>query len=158
MGVLDVRVGYHLSCFNGRLMIPMLTSSEVARVAAAMGMTVLAYTASPRLTPESRRDNRYILPGTGDPDGTLPASWHHGSDKASLHAFLSLDLDHIVISLPLTPQTTKLLGAEEFSVLSSHCTRPGSKPHLTNILQTTPCGIHPTSRSHRILARLALNM
>jgi phosphoglycerate dehydrogenase-like enzyme len=98
-----------------------------------MGMTVHAYTATPRLTPESRRDDGYTIPSTGDPDGVLPTSWHYGSDKASLHAFLSLDLDHLVVCLPLTSQTLKLLGAKEFSVLSSHCTRRGRKPFLTNI-------------------------
>ncbi|OXV05360.1 hypothetical protein Egran_06872 [Elaphomyces granulatus] len=96
--------------------------STVARVAAAMGMTIHAYTALTRSTPESRRDTGYSIPETGDPEGALPVSWHHGTDKASLHEFLSLDLDHVVIALPLTSQTIHLLGAEEFSVLSSHCT------------------------------------
>lgn len=114
--------------------LPSLTSLyTVAHVAVAMGMTVYAYTASPRHTPESRRDTGYIVPGTGDPDGTLPVYWHHGRSKAALHEFLSLDLDHLVICLPLTPQTTHLLGAEEYSILSSHCTRQGRKPYLTNI-------------------------
>lgn len=98
-----------------------------------MGMQVLAYTHSPRETPESRRDNGYIVPGTGDPDGTLPISWHHGSSKSSLHAFLAQDLDHLLVSLPLTPSTTQLLGAEEFALLSNSCTRRGRRPFLTNI-------------------------
>lgn len=96
-------------------------------------MSVYAYTASPRPTPESRRDTGYIVPGTGDKDGTLPVSWHHGTDKESIHSFLSLGLDHLVISLPLTPQTTHLLGVEEFALLSEHCSHPRSKPYLTNI-------------------------
>lgn len=99
----------------------------VGRVAVALGMQVLAYTASPRDTPESRRDKGYFVPGTGDPDGTLPISWHHGTDKESLRKFLAQDLDHVVVSLPLTPATTHLLGAEEFAVLSK------KKPFLTNI-------------------------
>ena len=111
----------------------MLKDMQVARVAVAMGMQVLAYTHSPRETPESRRDTGYIVPGTGDPDGTLPISWHHGSSKAALHDFLSQDLDYLLISLPLTAQTTHLLGAEEFTVLSSSCTRRGRKPFITNI-------------------------
>lgn len=105
----------------------------VAKVSAALGMTVHAYTASPRPTPSSRRDTGYIVPGTGDADGTVPVSWHHGIDKASIHAFLSLGLDHLVISLPLTPQTTHLIGAEEFSLLAANCTHPFSKPYVTNI-------------------------
>ncbi|KAL1981207.1 hypothetical protein VTN96DRAFT_2959 [Rasamsonia emersonii] len=105
---------------------------QIGRVAVALGMKVLAYTASPRDTPESRRDKGYIVPGTGDPDGTLPISWHHGTDKESLRAFLAQDLDHVVVSLPLTPATTHLLGAEEFAVLSSHSTGT-RKPFITNI-------------------------
>ena len=98
-----------------------------------MGMSVLAYTLSPRPTPESRCDSGYIIPGTGDPEGVLPISWHSGSSKSSLHDFLSQDLDHLLISLPLTAQTTGLLGAEEFSLLSKSCTRVGRRPFLTNI-------------------------
>ncbi|OJJ31230.1 hypothetical protein ASPWEDRAFT_688857 [Aspergillus wentii DTO 134E9] len=106
---------------------------QIARVSAALGMTVYAYTASPRTTPESRRDNGYIVPGTGDADGSIPVSWHHGTDKASIHSFLSLGLDHLVIAIPLTPQTTKLIGAEEFALLSAKSTNPYTKPYVTNI-------------------------
>ncbi|PGH26752.1 hypothetical protein AJ80_01516 [Polytolypa hystricis UAMH7299] len=106
---------------------------QIARVSVAMGMKVLAYTFSPRDTPESRRDTGYIVPDTGDPDGTLPISWHSGSDKASLHAFLSQNLDHLLISVPLTTQTTKFIGAEEISILSKSCTRTTRRPYITNI-------------------------
>lgn len=105
----------------------------VANVCAALGMTVHAYTASPRPTPASRRDTGYIVPGTGDADGLIPVSWHHGLDKASIHSFLCLGLDHLVISLPLTPQTTHLIGAEEFALLAANSTHPFSKPYVTNI-------------------------
>jgi phosphoglycerate dehydrogenase-like enzyme len=98
-----------------------------------MGMKVLAYTNSPRPTPESRRDKGYIVPGTGDPDGSLPIAWHSGASKAALHEFLSQDLDYILIAVPLTPETTGLLGAEEFQILSKSCTRVGRRPFLTNI-------------------------
>ncbi|KAJ5421325.1 D-isomer specific 2-hydroxyacid dehydrogenase NAD-binding [Penicillium cf. griseofulvum] len=106
---------------------------QIARVSNALGMTVHAYTANPRPTPESRRDTGYIVPGTGDPDGSIPASWHHGADRESIHSFLSLGLDHLVISLPLTPQTTRLLGAEEFAILSDNSHHHASKPYVTNI-------------------------
>ncbi|KAB8070138.1 hypothetical protein BDV29DRAFT_181432 [Aspergillus leporis] len=106
---------------------------QIGRVAQALGMTVHAYTASPRPTPSSRHDNGYIVPGTGDKEGTVPASWHHGTDKASIHEFLSLGLDHLVISLPLTPQTTHLLGAEEFEILAASVRPKHAKPYLTNI-------------------------
>ncbi|PYI29194.1 hypothetical protein BP00DRAFT_427777 [Aspergillus indologenus CBS 114.80] len=103
---------------------------QIGRVAAALGMQVHAYTASPRPTPASRVDRGYIVPGTGDRDGTIPVSWHHGTDRASIHAFLALGLDHLVVALPLTPQTTHLLGAEEFRLLAAHA---GSTPFVTNI-------------------------
>ncbi|KAL4902672.1 hypothetical protein BDW74DRAFT_62611 [Aspergillus multicolor] len=106
---------------------------QIARVAISLGLTVYAYTASPKPTPESRRDPHYIIPGTGDADGTLPNSWHHGTSKEALHEFLSLGLDHVVVSLPLTPSTTHLLGAEEFAVLASNKNPKHRNPYLTNI-------------------------
>ncbi|KAL4935277.1 hypothetical protein BDV06DRAFT_207354 [Aspergillus oleicola] len=106
---------------------------QIARVANSLGLTIYAYTASPKPTPDSRRDPHYIIPGTGDADGTFPTSWHHGTSKASLHSFLSLGLDHIVVSLPLTPSTTHLLGAEEFAVLAANKNPAHRNPFLTNI-------------------------
>lgn len=90
---------------------------QVGRVAKAMGMDVIAYTASPRTTPESKRDSGYIVPGTGDPDGSIPSAWYSGLDKASLHHFLSQDIDHLLISVPLTKQTTHFISAAEFKIL-----------------------------------------
>ncbi|KAF2739287.1 hypothetical protein EJ04DRAFT_531930 [Polyplosphaeria fusca] len=90
---------------------------QVARVAKAMGSDVLAYTASPRHTPESRRDDGFIVPGTGDPDGSIPSKWYSGLDKESLHDFLKQELDLLVICVPLTKDTTHLLSSDEFAVL-----------------------------------------
>jgi phosphoglycerate dehydrogenase-like enzyme len=84
-----------------------------------MGMDVIAYTASPRTTPESKKDNGYIVPGTGDKDGTIPSAWYSGTDTASLHNFLSQDIDILLVSVPLTKSTTHLLGAPEFAILGS---------------------------------------
>ncbi|KAJ5917256.1 D-isomer specific 2-hydroxyacid dehydrogenase NAD-binding [Penicillium verhagenii] len=106
---------------------------QIARVSQALGMTVHAYTASPRPTPESRHDTGFIVPGTGDPDGSIPVSWHHGTDKSEIHEFLSLGLDHLVVSVPLTAQTTNLLGAEEFQLLAENSKNSGIKPYVTNI-------------------------
>ncbi|KAL5357317.1 hypothetical protein BJX96DRAFT_163003 [Aspergillus floccosus] len=106
---------------------------QIARVAAALGMTVHAYTASPRPTPSSRQDTGYVVPGTGDKDGLIPVSWHHGTDKESIHAFLSLGLNHLVVAVPLTPQTTHMLGAEEFSLLAANVPAHHPRPYLTNI-------------------------
>jgi hypothetical protein len=74
----------------------------VARVAKNLGSDVIAYTASPRPTPESRRDEGFIVPGTGDPDGSIPSAWYSGVDKESLHNFLKQEIDLLVLSVPLT--------------------------------------------------------
>lgn len=75
---------------------------QVARVAKAMGMDVIAYTASPRNTPESKKDNGYIVPGTGDPKGEFPSAWYSGTDKEDVHKFLEQEIDLLVIAVPLT--------------------------------------------------------
>lgn len=90
---------------------------QVARVARGMGMKVIAYTASPRTTPESKHDKGFIVPGTGDPDGSIPEAWFSGLDKASRRNFLAQDIDHLLISVPLTKETTRFIGAEEFAIL-----------------------------------------
>ena len=91
---------------------------QVARVFHAMGATILAYTASPRDTAAKRADQGYVVPHTGDADGTIPAAWYSGTSQAELHNFLSRDLDVLIVSLPLTPATTHLLGKAEFDLLS----------------------------------------
>ncbi|KAI4118340.1 MAG: hypothetical protein LQ345_001602 [Seirophora villosa] len=91
---------------------------QVSHVAKAMGMDVIAYTASPRNTPESKKDHGFIVAGTGDPNGEFPSAWYSGTNKEDLHHFLAQDIDHLLISVPLTKQTTHLLGKEEFDILS----------------------------------------
>lgn len=91
---------------------------QAARVAKALGMDVIAYTASPRETKESRRDNGFIVPGTGDPDGSIPSEWYSGKDKESLHKFLGQDIDVLLVGVPLTEATRHSLSTDEFSVLS----------------------------------------
>ncbi|KAK4238755.1 oxidoreductase-like protein [Achaetomium macrosporum] len=92
---------------------------QTARVAAAMGMTVHAYTLHPRPTPDSRRDHGWRPPGLGDPDGSLPAKWFSGASTADLHAFLASGLDLLVIATPLTERTQHLLTKAEFELLGS---------------------------------------
>lgn len=92
---------------------------QTARLCAALGMTVHAYTLHPRPTPASRRDTSWAPPGLGDPEGTLPARWFSGGSRAELHAFLSSGLDLLVVATPLTDRTTHLLGKEEFEALAA---------------------------------------
>lgn len=103
---------------------------QVAHVFKAMGMDVVAYTASPKDTPEKKKDIGYIVPGTGDPDGSIPSAWYSGLDKKSLHNFLKQDIDMLLVSVPLTEQTRHFLSTEEFEILS----QKGKKPaFVTNI-------------------------
>ncbi|KAK7520089.1 hypothetical protein IWZ03DRAFT_393011 [Phyllosticta citriasiana] len=91
---------------------------QVGRVAKAMGMDVIAYTAHAKDTPESRADNGYIVPGTGDRDGSIPSAWYSGLSTPSLHHFLAQDIDVLLVSVPSTNATRHLLGAAEFDVLA----------------------------------------
>ena len=95
---------------------------QVARVCSAMGMSVIAYTAHLRTTPESKKDNGFIVPGTGDPDGEIPEAWYGGLDKEHLHEFLGQGIDLLLVSVPLTKETTHLLGKEEFEILGKRNT------------------------------------
>ncbi|KAI1803103.1 hypothetical protein F4811DRAFT_562774 [Daldinia bambusicola] len=90
---------------------------QVARIAKAIGMEVYAYTNRPRPTPESRRDHSYIVPGLGDPDGTLPSKWYSGTTDEEINEFLSADLDLLVLAVPLTPQTQGLIAAPQLQLL-----------------------------------------
>ncbi|KIH92027.1 hypothetical protein SPBR_02795 [Sporothrix brasiliensis 5110] len=92
---------------------------QTARVATALGMEVYAYTLHPRDTPESRRDDGFAPPGTGDPEGIYPTKWFSGATREDRHAFLSSGIDLLVVATPLTDDTTHLLGAEELRLLGS---------------------------------------
>lgn len=103
---------------------------QVGVVAKALGMEVLAYTASKKDTPEKKKDAGFIVPGTGDVDGEVPLEWFSGLDKESLHQFLKQDLDWLVVAVPLTKETTHFLSTEEFQALSQGGKRA---PFVTNI-------------------------
>ncbi|KAF2093109.1 hypothetical protein NA57DRAFT_49139 [Rhizodiscina lignyota] len=91
---------------------------HIAQAAQGFGMDVIAFTGSEKRTPESRRDTTYFEPGSGDPDGLIPSAWYSGLDKASLHNFLEQDIDVLVVTVPATPQTRKMLGDAEFRILA----------------------------------------
>ncbi|KAI1373861.1 hypothetical protein F4677DRAFT_427450 [Hypoxylon crocopeplum] len=92
---------------------------QCARLASALGMEVYAYTRSERPTPESRKDDSYCLPGTGDPDGLLPAKWFHGTSKQDVNGFLAQGLDLLVVSLPLTPETRHVVSRDQLRILAA---------------------------------------
>jgi phosphoglycerate dehydrogenase-like enzyme len=75
---------------------------ELARIAtSAFGMTVLAC----KRDPMKRGDPGYGLPGTGDPDGALPAGWY---GPAELPRMLPR-CDVVVLCAPLTAETRQLI-------------------------------------------------
>ncbi|RMJ11311.1 hypothetical protein CDV36_009030 [Fusarium kuroshium] len=95
---------------------------QCARVASAMGMEVYAFTRTERPTPESRKDSSYCVPGTGDPDGLIPAKWFHGSSRADVDTFLDQKLDILVVCLPLTQETSGIISGPQFNILSKNKT------------------------------------
>jgi phosphoglycerate dehydrogenase-like enzyme len=82
---------------------------ETARLAKAFGMTVYVLS---RSGGGPRRDT-YILPGAGDPEGTLPNRIFTPGQELE---FLST-LDYLILALPHTQQTTGLIGARELRAL-----------------------------------------
>jgi phosphoglycerate dehydrogenase-like enzyme len=75
---------------------------EVARIArSAFGMTVLAC----KRDPAARTDPGYALPGTGDPEGTLPEAWF---GPPELPRMLRRS-DVVVLCAPLTAETHGLI-------------------------------------------------
>lgn len=106
---------------------------QCARLAKALGMEVYAYTSRERSAPESRVDDSYCVPGTGDPEGLLPSKWFHGSDRDSINAFLAQDLDILVVCLPLNDSTRYVISKEQFQILSKKRTfvsNVGRGPHI----------------------------
>lgn len=95
---------------------------QCARVARSLGMEVLAYTRTEKPTPESRRDDSYCVPGTGDPEGLIPTRWFHGASRDAVDDFLAQDLDILVVSLPLTESTRGILSYRQFELLSKRRT------------------------------------
>jgi len=81
---------------------------ECARQLHALGMHIAA------LDPAGRRDEGYnVWPGTGDPEGRLPAHWFK---PAQLREMLPL-CDVLVVAAPLTPHTNGIIGAAELALL-----------------------------------------
>lgn len=77
---------------------------EVARLAKAFGMRVVVT----KRDITQRADDGYYLPGTGDPDGTLPDAWVPMDRLAELLA----PADYLVNALPMTPATAGLLDGD----------------------------------------------
>lgn len=107
---------------------------QIAKVASAFSMEVVAFTATSKETPEARKESKgYRVPGTGDPNGEIPVEWFSGTDKASLHRFLAQKLDLLVLACPGTPRSRGLIGKEELAILASHSHDPAVGAFVTNV-------------------------
>jgi phosphoglycerate dehydrogenase-like enzyme len=79
---------------------------EVARLAKAFGMQVLAT----KRRPQQTNEQGWQLPGIGDP-AAQQVDRLYASDQLKL---MLSECDYVVVAVPLTPETDKLLGAAEF--------------------------------------------
>jgi phosphoglycerate dehydrogenase-like enzyme len=84
---------------------------EIGRVAKSLGMRVLVY----KRNPNQKKDRGFVLPGTGDPDGSIPDFFYGPED---LHGLLN-ESDVIVNVLPATIQTEKILDQEAFAAMKT---------------------------------------
>jgi phosphoglycerate dehydrogenase-like enzyme len=82
---------------------------ETARVAAAMGMRVIAVTRRP----ERKADDAFRVPGTGDPDGSIPERTVGPEGLVDAIA----EADFISINAPLTPASRRLVDARALAAM-----------------------------------------
>jgi phosphoglycerate dehydrogenase-like enzyme len=82
---------------------------EVARQLAALGLRITAV--KPR--PDVRQDASYRVPGTGDPDGSIPERFV-GVDALSQ---VARDADYLVLTLPRTPESRGIVGPAVLAAL-----------------------------------------
>jgi phosphoglycerate dehydrogenase-like enzyme len=82
---------------------------EIARLAAAFGMRVLAVTARP----ERRTDDAYRVPGTGDPEGAIPERIAGLDQLAETVA----EADFVAVTVPLTPGSRGLVDRSVLAAL-----------------------------------------
>jgi phosphoglycerate dehydrogenase-like enzyme len=75
---------------------------EVARQLTALGLRIIAV--KPR--PEVRVDTSYRVPGTGDPDGSIPERIVSDGDLATV----ATEADVLVVTMPLTERSRGIIG------------------------------------------------
>ncbi|ORY27887.1 D-isomer specific 2-hydroxyacid dehydrogenase [Naematelia encephala] len=85
---------------------------ETARLLKAFNCEIIAANSKGDRRPETG----YAIPGTGDPDGSLPSEFYSTTDPKSFEAFLSR-CDVLVASLPSTPATKYMLTPKHFDYL-----------------------------------------
>lgn len=85
---------------------------DTARIAQALGMTVLAL----KRNPQDQRDPGWTPPGTGDPEGVIPAHWYSPEDRGEILR----ESDFLTVTLPMTPHTRGFIGRDEIAVMRPH--------------------------------------
>ena len=85
---------------------------EVARQLSALGMRIVAV--KPR--PENRDDTGYFVPGTGDPDGSIPER----IVGDALLAEVCRDADVLILTMPLTDASRGIISAAVIAALPAH--------------------------------------
>jgi len=85
---------------------------ETARLCRALGLRVHVLTRQG----VSDRGDTYLVPGTGDPTGTLPDRTFRAGEELEFLA----GLDFLVIGMPLTKATDGLIGERELRALPPH--------------------------------------
>ncbi len=84
---------------------------ETARIADALGMAVLAL----KRDPSARRDSGWFPAGLGDPEGTIPKRFFGPDERMAILA----ESDYVTVTLPLTSETRKFIGAGEIAAMKS---------------------------------------
>jgi phosphoglycerate dehydrogenase-like enzyme len=85
---------------------------ETARIAQAMGMTVLAL----KRNSQDRRDPGWTPAGTGDPEGVIPAHWYSPEERGKILRAS----DYLTVTLPMTAQTRGFIGRDEIALMRPH--------------------------------------
>lgn len=85
---------------------------EVARQLSALGMRIVAI--KPR--PDVRDDPSYRVPGTGDPDGSIPD--RIVGDDGLIEAIREADV--LILTMPLTDASRGIIGREVLAALPRH--------------------------------------
>ncbi|EIN04029.1 hypothetical protein PUNSTDRAFT_108873 [Punctularia strigosozonata HHB-11173 SS5] len=78
---------------------------EAARLAKAFGADVLAANSDGK----RKRQEGYIVPGTGDVDGSIPSAYYSTTSASSFASFLAKS-DVVFLSLPSTPSTRYIMN------------------------------------------------
>lgn len=86
---------------------------ELARMADALGMTVLATKRDLKRTEEV---HEYRAEGTGDPTGDIPERLYPPEAVATM----ARDCDFVVVTAPLTEQTRHMIGEDVFEAMPEH--------------------------------------